>query len=671
MKKYILLFGFTLLSVALFSQSKFGNATNEELEMTTYSEDTTASAVVLHKKGRLRFILNEIQGSFQFEYILEKKIKILKTEGLKYADGEIDYYVESRDYKEDIKGLSGTTYNLEGGKVVKTKLSKENIFDEDVEGKWKRKKFTMPAAKVGSVIEYKYTIVSDFAMELRDFEFQEDIPIDYVDFEATIPEYYNYNLNQQGYVQLDETDQKMVNEQFLFRYEDHDGRRQSSNIRCTSNRYIFKSAKIPAAKHEPLLWSINDYISKLTFELKSTNFPGSYFKAFTTTWNNVDKELMELSSFGGNLKHAGWFKDDIQKGEATLERAIEIEKMIKSRVKWNEKTSLLTSKLKKALNDGIGNSAEVNFLLINALNAGGFDAFPVILSTRGNGLIPITHPSITAFDYIITGVKIGEETYFSDAASKFGTWNLLPTYCIVSQARIMSPSRTMEWVDLTGVSTSVVFRQGAVKFADGMGLLSVKETRRGNDAFNLRRNYSNYENEEKYIQMLEENNQSTISEFKLTGYENNAEPLVLEYIDERAMELGSEHIYYTPPIDKIFSENPLKAETRTFPINFNYLANYVQTVSIEVPEGYEVAELPKSERIVLGDNDIMYAYNVSQTGNALNFSVRYQLRKLMFLPTEYEHLKEFIGKIINKGSEQIVFKKITDVAVADNIVKQE
>lgn len=61
------------------SQSKYGNATMDELNMTVYPEDTTASAVILLKKGDLRFIFSELYG-FQFEYAIQVKIKILKTE---------------------------------------------------------------------------------------------------------------------------------------------------------------------------------------------------------------------------------------------------------------------------------------------------------------------------------------------------------------------------------------------------------------------------------------------------------------------------------------------------------------------------------------------------------------------------------------------------------------
>lgn len=663
MKKNAILFFLLFLTSSVFSQTKFGNVTKGELDMTSYTEDTTAVAVVLAKKGRLKFILNNNEGTFQFEYVEEKRVKILKPEGLNYvADNAINYYVGSRTAKEEIRNLSGTTYNLENGKIVKTKLTKEHVFDEDIDGKFKVKKFTMPAAKVGSVIEYKYTLISDFFYELKDFYFQEGIPIHYVDFEAVIPEYFNYNLNTQGYISMDVSKKQDVSEQFRLSYKDSDGKLQSGNINCNSVKFTFAASKVPSMKEEPMLWTVNDYISKVSFELRSTRFPGGVTKPVTTTWENVDKELMERASFGSNLKNANWFKKEVKEGELTLENAYSIERMIKERVKWNERNGVFSSNLKKALNEGVGSCADMNFLLINALKAAGFNAFPVILSTRSNGKLPIANPSISAFNCMIAGVQIDEKLYFTDASTKYGTWNVLPPKCIVDKARVLDSKTNEEWVDLTALNVGTIFKQRQVKFTEEGCVQHVKESRRGNDALHARTSYFRFENQEKFIQSYEENNRRTLSDFSLTGHDDNAEVLVLEYVEKDNRKLGSEFIYYTPPISKVFRENPFTAETRTYPINFDYFQNYVQMVDVEIPEGYEVVEYPQEEGWVLGDRKMVYMYSVKKQDNLLKFNIAYQLRCLLLLPNEYDDLKDFITKIINKTEEQIVFKKVGDKA---------
>ncbi|MDU1889164.1 MAG: DUF3857 domain-containing protein [Dysgonomonas sp.] len=653
--RFLTLLFFILFSLTSYSQSKYGNATEDELKMAEYPQDTTAAAVILLKKGETRVVFNDLYG-FQFEYSIQTKIKILKTEGLDWCNHEISYLVVNNRSKEDIRSLSGTTYNLEDGKIIKTKLSKEYIFDEDVEGKWKIKKITMPAAKVGSVIEYKYTIVSDFFYELRSFDFQTTIPIMHASFEYTLPEYFYYNVNMQGYIQL-KRKHDTTNETFRIQYKDGSGKLQFESIRCSGSKTLLQADNVPALKDEKHLWTINDYISRISFELKTVQMPYSLVKNYSSSWADIDKEILN-NSYGGNLKRSDLFKDEISKTEINIDRAKEIQNVVKQKVKWNDKNSGVPSNLKNVLKNGIGNSADLNFLLINALKSGGFEAFPVILSTRSHGRLPVTHPSITAFNYVITGVQIDTMTYYTDASEKYGDWNLLPTKCMVPQARVLTSTHS-DWVDLSTTSSGLVFMTGKFNLTDNKYQGAVTVTQRGNAALDMRNKYSSYKNDDEFIESLKKETSSEIDDFKITDLDNTNAPLKIEYTQSTDINLGDEYIYINPMINRISSDNPFKQEKRVLPVNFNYLMNYVQIVDIEVPDGYTVEELPKPEKFVLNDNDISFSYRIAQSGNQIKLHYQFQLKKLLFLPEEYESLRDFYSKLVLKNSEQIVLKKAT------------
>lgn len=646
----------SLVSQGNYAQTKYGNATMDELKMTVYPLDTTASAVILLKKGDIRFIYNDLYG-FQFEYSMQMKIKILKTEGLDWSNQQIVYTESSRTAKEQINGLSGTTYNLENGEIIKTKLSKEFITDEDIDNKIKVKKFTMPAAKVGSVVEYKYTLVSDFYYDLRDFSFQESIPVAYTYFEAKLPEYFRYNFNFQGYVTL-KSEREPANETFNIRYKDSNGSSQSENIRCTAEVIKSEGRNIPALKEESYLWTVNDFISKISFELKSVQMPYSMTQEMSNSWENIDKDIL-ASSFGSNMKKADLFKEEIAKGETTIERAKEIQNMVKYRVKWNDRRAASPGNLKDALKNGIGSSAEVNFLLLNALQAGGFDAFPVILSTRGNGRLPISHPSITAFNYVITGVRIDTLTYFTDASAKYGDWNLLPEKCMVPQARIIKQNGC-RWVDLSTISSGSVLKAGKINFENSKYIGKVTDSRRGNSALDMKETYYGHKDKDEFIESLAKQTNCEIDSFSISGTDDSSAPLKIEYIQTADMSLGDDFLYISPMINKHFTENPFKEEKRVYPVEFDYLTNYLQIVDITIPEGYVVEELPQAAKLVLNDNDIILTYRLGQNGNQIKMHYQYQLRKLIFLPNEYEYLRDFYAKIVAKNSEQIVLKKVSE-----------
>lgn len=652
----LLLLLFLLIGGSCFSQSKYGNVTMDELGMTVYSQDTTAAAVILLKTGETRFVYDELYG-FQFEYTLRMKMKMLKNEGLELCNQSISFYRERPTVGEKITGLSGTTYNLEDSKIVKTKLSKDVIFEEETDKKWRLTKFTMPAAKVGSVVEFQYTLTSMYFYDLRDFVFQTWVPVAYTSYKITMPEYFHYNVNMQGYERI-ENKKTAANETFRVRYKDDSGRMQMENVHCGAQQMVFTGTDLPAIKNDSYLWSLDDYITKVSFELQSIRYPWATIKNLTTTWADIDKELFDLDDFGGNLKKTGLFKDEIAKSDLTLFQATAIQDLVKSKVVWNEKSAFTPNSLKDALKDGVGNSADLNFLLINALKAGGFDAFPVVLSTRGNGRMPLTHPSVRALNYTITGLKIDSLYYYTDASAKFGDWNLLPEKCMVLQARRVIQNNS-DWVDLSTISSGNRIINAKVTFDQSGQVCFVSDFRRGYSAYDFKVNYRNYKDQNDYVEKLAARLNGKIEDFQMLGESKAGAEVKVSYKLVKEQLLGDEFIYISPMVDKMISENPFTKEERKFPVNFDYIESYKQIVSIVIPEGYAVEELPSSQKYVLGENDALtFTYRIAQSENQISLQYSFQIKELMILQDFYPGLREFFAKIISKNSEQIVLKKI-------------
>ncbi|MGK0364089.1 MAG: hypothetical protein ACI85O_001143 [Saprospiraceae bacterium] len=90
MKKHLLL-SFCILSFSiLFAQDErysFGKVPPTQLTMTTYDEDTSAVAVILHDYGRLAVA----SGNSDYTQIFSRcrRIKILKKGGLDYGNIEV------------------------------------------------------------------------------------------------------------------------------------------------------------------------------------------------------------------------------------------------------------------------------------------------------------------------------------------------------------------------------------------------------------------------------------------------------------------------------------------------------------------------------------------------------------------------------------------------------
>lgn len=642
------------------AQSKYGKTTMDEINMNSCEIDPTAKAVVLMKDGFTEFKYDDIKGFF-YEYTYKVKIKILKEEGLDQCEGSISYYYgPSISSREEVRGLSGTTYNLENGKIEKTKLSKDFIVTEEYDDVNKRIKFTMPGAKVGSIIEYKYTLVSPYNYNLRSFNLQSYVPVLNVRYEIIIPEYFMYNQSAQGYEWINPVKVDDINLNFNMRLEDGDGRPFTYTDQCSAKKYIYTAENLVAMKEEPFIWSTEDYINRIDFELRSFQFKYSLAKQFSTTWNDVDKMLFSSNYFGGNLKKTGLFKDESLPGSKDLNAASAIVSLVRQKVKWNEKSEFAPDNLGKALKEGLGTSADLNFLAINALKAAGIDAFPIILSTRSNGRIPITHPSASAFNYSIAGILLDDKLYCIDVSDRYSVWNILPNKALISQARIMKEGNT-RWADLTKSSKGVEYITSIYRFADdGQYQGEITSTYRDKSAQEFRRFYYNqHKDEQHYKDELAKKIALPIEDIKIEDVADISKEVKRSFVVKPDLVLGDEFLYIDPMLIKHFADNPFKAEVRKFPVQFNYLENHIQIVRIEIPEGYKVEELPESITYVLDeDNTLKFLYHVAVNGNTVDVRYHYTINDLLVLQTKYPELQDFYAKIVSKCSEMIVLKKI-------------
>jgi hypothetical protein len=101
--------------------------------------------------------------STQVEYRV--RIKILKDKAVDRGNITIPYYSVGND--EKISKIEGTTYNLDGsGNVVSTKLEKSSIYDKAIDRRFSEIVFSMPAVKVGSIIEYRFLKFSQGCQQL-------------------------------------------------------------------------------------------------------------------------------------------------------------------------------------------------------------------------------------------------------------------------------------------------------------------------------------------------------------------------------------------------------------------------------------------------------------------------------------------------------------------------
>jgi hypothetical protein len=111
-------------------------------------------------------------------------------------------------------------------------------------------------------------------------------------------------------------------------------------------------------------------------------------------------------------------------------------------------------------------------------------------------------------------------------------------------------------------------------------------------------------------------------------------------------------------LDFLFTENPLKSLKRDYPVDLSYplKANYV--ILLELPNGYEVEELPEPDRIFLENNGGKINFSCSKSGNnTIQYTLKMNIAQWHFPPEEYLGLRKFFDLAAEKTQLQLVLKK--------------
>ena len=630
-------------TLAQKSPLKFGVIPLEDLKMTVYDKDTSASAVVLADYGEAYIRVTSVSAMLNFDRHV--RIKILKKDGLKWADGSVPLY-HSGSSEEKVIRLKATTYNLENGKLVESDMSKDAIFKEKFNRDYRIQKFTLPNVKEGSVIEYSYTVTSDFLFNFPDWQFQYDIPVKWSEYWAMFPDFCIFEKYMQGYIPPTSYEVTSKN---------------TVDFKTEAHHWISKD--VPAFKAEPYMTSEGDYVSKINFALARISIPGQITREIMGTWSKYNEDLIQSENFGRAVSGSGFLKkkaEELTSGMTDpMQKVAAIFNYVQSTLEWDGTKDKYVDNLKDVLEKKKGTAADINIILAAMLEKVNVPSDMVLLSTRDHGFIRQQYPMADQLNYAICMVKVSDKTLFLDATEKYLPMGILPERCLNGLGLVISKTNH-GWVDIepkakakTSISTDLTLG------VDGEVLGKVNLTCDGYDAHRLRANYYK-KGEADYVKgfLADKNWEIKKSEFQNIKEINNTPQQIHEFTVGEYATLAGNVIYLNPFVTGQTKENVFKLPTREYPVDFGSPIEKVYLSKITLPEGFGVDELPKPKIITLPGNAGKYSYNITQMGNTLNVVSMLQINKSLFLQDEYPLLREFYNQMIAKQAEQIVLKKL-------------
>lgn len=615
---------------------EFGKVDKAELSMTQCSFDKDAEAMMIVNEAESYFKIN-IGGTFPVmeQTTYRTRIKIFTKDGFSAANIKIRYPTHSDDIA--VKGLTAYTYNLDdAGNVVATKLDKESVYDKKINARYSEKTFVMPGVKEGSVIEFKYTMTGTSADV---WYFQKSIPVRFSRFVLDFPSEVNVKIIPHYTLPV-----------------------QKTNAGGSFSSYIMQN--IPGLRDEPFMTTKEDYLQRMEIQPTTIYLPGRPVYRLNSTWGEVVKRLREDDDFGQQLKKDIPRTSDLDALLKNLSdpyaKMYTIHKYVRSNMVWDKYDNIWAmSGVKSAWKDKKGTSGEINLILINLLKDAGLDASPLLVSTRENGVINSLMPSTRQFNKVLAYVQIGNDYYVLDAVDKYTPAYLIPGEVMASDALLVKgkESEGFKWVNLwdgwhkekssTYINADVkedgtISGSAAVISVDYARVAAMEELSKGSDNL-VKKNFS--------LPNV------TVDNFTVSNADTDTLQLIQSCKFNTAANASGAYNYFTVNLFSGLHKNPFIADERDTDIFYGVNKQFNLNATFNLPEGYEMNELPKNLKMIMSDSGMMVQRVSSFEEGTLRVVITVDFNTPIFSVESYPEFKEFYKKMLELIDEKYVYRK--------------
>jgi hypothetical protein len=650
-----------LILLILIGLSHFASAQDfepgfegSEIDMVKYDKDPQANAVFLNEFGKTR--IDEVSDHIRMIFTYHAKIKILSKEGLNKGTIEIPIHNGDNTF-EEVQNISGITYYKDdNGTIQQAELDPKKVYTVKDYKYGSTVKFALPALRPGCIIEYKYEVVSPYWDLFHGWNFQDDIPKKYSQYEVHIPGFWTFNASLRGSLKLTKNASEVERECFSS---------GGSKADCSHITYAMKD--IPAFVEEDYMTARKNFLSAIFFELVEWTNPYTSVKSVVSKeWSDVDRQLKISDGFGSQIKRTSLLKERIAPVIAgktdDLDKAKTIYNWVQKQLKWNDYIGIESNEgIKKALDTHTGSIADINLTLVTALSAAGLNAEPVLLSTREHGMVNTLYPVLTDFNYVIARLTIGDKTYLLDATDPLLSFGLLPLKCINDRGRVINLNKPSYWVELTSQQKAATTRSLELTLLDNGKLKgTIVNYYKGYDAFEKRKAIKKFNTTDEYVEDFDEKQPKLkVLNYEITNLDSLDNPLREKFDVEidAFNNLNHDKLSFNPFLWEKRTTNPFKLAERDYPVDWAFASDKRLILVMHLPQQYVVETPPQIVAYSLPNKGGMFATTFETQDNTFTFSNITQLNKSVYDSAEYPYLKEFFNKIILAEKADMIFKK--------------
>ncbi|MFN7120361.1 MAG: transglutaminase-like domain-containing protein, partial [Saprospiraceae bacterium] len=380
------------------------------------------------------------------------------------------------------------------------------------------------------------------------------------------------------------------------------------------------------------------------------------------SWDALGEEI--LQSCNGFLNRDKTARDIITSftaaNDTPKEKLRKIFNFVQDNYAWNEFWSIYPSRpFNEFESSRKGSTSEINLLLTTLLREAGWEADPVLVSTRYHGKVIQSFPLLSQFNNLICRAISGTDTLFLDAAARRHKY----PYFLLAKENLnfygfLIKKNNFNWINITSWKDSRSNASLKIDLVNGTG--EWKSRLEGYTAMDERYNWQRQKEKYSLFAKAPELSEQAVQLGVpiVEAAEELEKPFLVSYTFP--VEKPDATLYYISLSDWTrFSEVPFKMPERSFPVEMDYPFSDNLVATITIPPGYSIESLPKDVTVQLniGREAGRFTFTAKILNNQVVITSRIFMKDVIFNADLYKSLKSFYEQIHSKFNEVIVLKK--------------
>ncbi len=624
---YQILYLALLMLVPDVRAQEWGHVTDEEWAMEAPLLYREANALILFDHGEMEVSTEGIRIKRHV------RMKVLNNAGIDEI-GDCSFVYEDGDKIKSLKAQTilpdGEKHEV-GGRQFYTKESKSKRI----------KTFSFPKVQEGCILEFKYINVNKRFGLLDPWYFQDDIYTLESTFKLILKGKFTYASVTKNVPYGDREPQ--VEE------DDYNGTRS----------FTWTRRNIEPIKDEPYMGATHDYLSALHCQL--VTYQDRWQKIdFVKDWPDLGALFTEYidnyTDKSGNLEETAASLAASAGDDYSVARTMYRYVIDSFKTQPSPSGNYLTHEhLENMVAARYGTAEEKNILLTELLRLAGLQAWPVLISTRDHGQFNPEIYQLQQFNYVLGYVETDSGGQFLDASNPYGHFGLLPPLCVTNGGFL-----------LDGKDSRIVRMATEDPNSYRMDVTSVDIQANGDARCSTSVMLSGYFSALYGSYWEREQPEEFVGHRFLDHLDSEYELLHTSFAKDTAKRRCEVTLQYTlsdwvgtlennwliKPFSFYLYTNPFEAESRAFPVDFNFPFTYHNVLTITSDTALDYKQLPQNTNIEMTGAGFKRVFQETEDG--VRFESILRINQPIFDPGDYSYLRAFFDSVTTSYNQQLV-----------------